>query len=153
MEPGTYRVLVVDDEEGIREIVCSVLRQRGNICDQASDGPEALEKLSQGKYDAAVIDFSMPKMNGIVLMREILKSNPDFPVMIMTGFKDAEFEGKPIDEKGSEHDTWDSEAPEFSYATPRAVTIELTIGNSDASRVFKTAVALPVYRDPAGGPV
>jgi len=99
MEPGTYKVLVVDDEEGVREIVCSVLRQRGNICDQASDGQEALEKLSREKYDAAVIDFSMPKMNGIVLMREILKSNPNFPVMIMTGFKDAQFEGQPIDEK------------------------------------------------------
>ncbi len=99
MEPGTYRVLVVDDEEGIREIVSSVLGQRGNICDQASDGQEALEKLSREKYDAAVIDFSMPKMNGIVLTREILKSNPDFPVMIMTGFKDAQFEGQPIDEK------------------------------------------------------
>ena len=99
MESETYKVLVVDDEQGIREVICSTLSQRGHVCDQAADGQEALEKFSHEKYDAAVIDFSMPKMNGIVLMREILKIKPEFPIMIMTGFKDAQFEGTSIDEK------------------------------------------------------
>ena len=52
-----------------------------------------------------------------------------------------------LDGEGSENDSWDSEADAFDYATPRAIGIELEIGDETQSHTFKTLVRLPVYRE------
>jgi len=51
------------------------------------------------------------------------------------------------DEEGEEHETWDSESPDVKYASPRAIGITLEIGNEETSQIFKTKIALAVYRD------
>jgi general secretion pathway protein J len=50
------------------------------------------------------------------------------------------------DEEGAEHEIWDSESPDYKYATPRAVGIALEIGDSHVSQMYKTKIILPVYR-------
>jgi len=81
----SYKVLVVDDEEGIRNLLVSLFSKCGHHCETAKDGAEALEKIRRNSIDAAVIDIVMPQMDGITLTKELLKLRPDLPVMIMTG--------------------------------------------------------------------
>ncbi len=94
-----YKVLVVDDEAAIRDIICETLERKGHQGFQAANGREALEKFSSENFDAAVIDVAMPQMDGITLTREIVKRKPDFPIMIMTGFKDAKINSHPVNEE------------------------------------------------------
>jgi DNA-binding response OmpR family regulator len=85
-----YDVLVVDDEEGIRKLVATLLSQRGHHCLQAVDGTDALYKTITNKFDAVITDIVMPKMDGIALTRELLKRIPRLPIMVMTAH-DKEF--------------------------------------------------------------
>lgn len=50
------------------------------------------------------------------------------------------------DEEGSEYENWDSESPDYKYATPRAIRILLEIGDEETSQTYQTKIALPVYR-------
>lgn len=85
MHDRKYKVLVVDDDPDIREIVASFLSSEGHLCHIAKDGAEALDKTHNDHFDALITDFRMPRMNGITLAGELLKRNKSFPVIIMTG--------------------------------------------------------------------
>ena len=65
------RVLVVDDDQGIRDLICRQLESGGFSCEQASDGQAALERLTNKDFDVALIDIQMPIMDGIELLRII----------------------------------------------------------------------------------
>jgi len=92
----SYRVLIVDDRETVRNLVSSLLSKYGHSCETAKDGIEALEKLKKDSFDSAVIDIVMPLMDGITLTKELLKLYPKFPVMIMTGQADEHSAGSAI---------------------------------------------------------
>jgi len=83
-----YSVLVVDDNESVREVLTIMLSRRGHRCESASNGIEAMQKVKQSNFDAIITDLQMPEMDGIVLMRELSHHFPDLPVMIMTGQPD-----------------------------------------------------------------
>ena len=80
-----YKVLVVDDEEPLRNIVVAFLSREGHQCATASNGMEALTKIDQNRFDAVITDIVMPQMNGIVLTKELLSLHPKLPIMVMTG--------------------------------------------------------------------
>ena len=86
MESIKYGVLVVDDEEPIRNLVVTFLTRLGHWCVKATDGVDALVKMKKNKIDAIITDIKMPKMDGIKLTEEILKQYPGLPIMVMTGF-------------------------------------------------------------------
>ncbi len=88
MEPLSLKILIVDDEEMVRNLLVSLLSKRGHKCETAKDGVEALEKIKKSSFDSAVIDVVMPLMDGITLTKELLKLYPKFPIMIMTGHSD-----------------------------------------------------------------
>lgn len=81
----TYRVLIVDDEEMIRNFLVSVLSKQGQDCQTARDGLEALEKIKNNSFDAVVTDIVMPRMDGITLTQETVKLYPDLPILVITG--------------------------------------------------------------------
>jgi len=85
MEPLNLKVLIVDDEETVGNLLVSLLSNRGYECQTAKGGVEALEKIKNNSFDSAVIDVVMPFMDGITLTKELLKLYPKFPIMIMTG--------------------------------------------------------------------
>jgi response regulator RpfG family c-di-GMP phosphodiesterase len=73
-----HRVLIVDDEEGVREFCRFTLQSEQLVCDEACDGLDALEKLDQHSYDLLVVDIDMPRMSGLELcqrLREQSRSN------------------------------------------------------------------------------
>ncbi|WP_235880229.1 HD domain-containing phosphohydrolase [Polyangium aurulentum] len=80
------RILVVDDEKVIRDMLADFLGMEGYIVRTAEDGTSALGELSKGHYDLIISDLKMPKMGGIALLDEISKTAPDTLTVIMTGF-------------------------------------------------------------------
>jgi len=85
---GSYRVLIVDDEEQVRNLIVSLFSNYGHSCETAKDGIEALEIIKKNSFDSAVIDIVMPAMDGITLTRELVNLHPDLPIIIMTGHAD-----------------------------------------------------------------
>ena len=79
-------ILVVDDEESIRQIARDFLGNEGFEVDLAEDGPTALEKIKQGRYDLVLSDIKMPQMDGLELIHRVRKANPHLITILMTGF-------------------------------------------------------------------
>jgi putative nucleotidyltransferase with HDIG domain len=83
------RILVVDDEEPIREIVCSMLSSANFICTQAGSGKEALALLDSGEnYELMLSDLMMAGMDGIALLEATKERFPDMPVVMVTAVHD-----------------------------------------------------------------
>jgi excisionase family DNA binding protein len=83
---GRSRVLVVDDESSIRELLQKTLALAEYDVDVAPDGRAALERLRLGNYDLLIADLKMPGMDGLTLIREAKRLKTDLPVIIITGF-------------------------------------------------------------------
>lgn len=83
------RILVVDDEESIREIVCSMLTTASYKCRQASSGMEALALLESGeKFELMLSDLMMANLDGIGLLERTKERYPDMPVVMVTAVHD-----------------------------------------------------------------
>lgn len=68
---GGTRILVVDDQKDILEMLDEVLSTRGFEVDVAASAEEALERIRETIYDAAILDFNLPDMDGVMLHRQI----------------------------------------------------------------------------------
>ncbi len=83
------RILIVDDEEAIREIVFSMLSMAGYRCQQAASGVEALAILDSGEqFDLVLSDLMMAEMDGIALLERTKEKYPDMPVVMVTAVHD-----------------------------------------------------------------
>jgi response regulator RpfG family c-di-GMP phosphodiesterase len=80
------RILVVDDEKVIRDMLADFLGMEGYVVRTAEDGTSALGELEKGHYDLVISDLKMPRMGGIQLLDAIGKTAPDALTVIMTGF-------------------------------------------------------------------
>jgi DNA-binding NtrC family response regulator len=81
-------VLVVDDEDSLRNVLARVLRQRGMIAHGVSSGPLALEALQQGEFDVVLCDVRMPEMTGPQLLAQVKAAGHSAEVIMMTAFAD-----------------------------------------------------------------
>jgi DNA-binding response OmpR family regulator len=80
------RVLVVDDEASIRDLLSRTLSLAEYDVDEAPDGQVALERMRQQPYDLLVTDLKMPGLDGLSVIREAKRFNAELPVIIITGF-------------------------------------------------------------------
>lgn len=80
------RVLVVDDERFIREVLADFLGMEGYQVRTAEDGAAASKELDRSKYDVVITDLKMPNMGGLDLLREIERKSPEAVTIVMTGF-------------------------------------------------------------------
>ncbi len=78
------RVLVVEDEAGIREQLAARLREEGFAVDTASDGEEGLYFGREYPVDLAIVDIGLPKLNGIHLTQQLRAEGRSFPILILT---------------------------------------------------------------------
>ena len=78
------RVLVVDDEQSLRKVLAATLQREGYEVQVAADGEEALAALDRDGADVVVTDLVMPKMDGLSLLRKVVVSHPDVPVIVVT---------------------------------------------------------------------
>jgi CheY-like chemotaxis protein len=82
------RVLVVDDEPMVRDVIRLYLGEDGHIVETAADGRDALEKFKAGQFDVVMTDRAMPEMSGDQLATKVKALNPLVPVILLTGFGD-----------------------------------------------------------------
>jgi len=80
------RILVVDDEESIRELYRADLAEEGYEVDLAADGLQALRRLEVFRPDLVTLDVKMPGIDGIETLRRIRERNPTIPVVLVTAF-------------------------------------------------------------------
>lgn len=84
-----YTLLVVDDDDSIRELVSALFEMRGFNILNAYNAPSALEVLKKNKVELVLSDIRMPGGDGISLLEQIRQCSPDIPVVILfTGFSD-----------------------------------------------------------------
>jgi len=82
----SQRILVVDDEEIIRESLSFILKKEGYAVDEAANGKEALKKHEAEPYDIVITDIEMPEMRGVELLDRIRRETPEALVVIITAF-------------------------------------------------------------------
>jgi DNA-binding response OmpR family regulator len=83
---STPRVLVVEDELNIRELVCLHLRHEGYTCEGVADGQRALQRAESERFDLMVVDVMIPGLDGLSLCRAVRngRMNHDVPILILT---------------------------------------------------------------------
>jgi signal transduction histidine kinase/CheY-like chemotaxis protein len=86
--PPARRLLVVDDEAGVRRTLARLLKLAGHQPVEASDGPHALEILAETPVDCVITDLGMPEMNGWELARCVRRAHPGLPILLLTGWQD-----------------------------------------------------------------
>jgi signal transduction histidine kinase len=161
------RVLVIDDEEGIRTGCCRVLEPEGYIVETAASGREGLEKFRQHPADLILIDVVMPDMRGVDLLGPIHEVDPDAVCIILTGYATVElavqaiksgaydFLSKPFTadvllmrvQKGLEHRRLTLEAKRLAALEQEAA--ELARAKEELERLdrFKTTFMLTVAHE------
>ena len=83
---GRPRILVVDDEASIRDLLSKTLALAEYDVDLAPDGRSALDRLRITPYDLLITDLKMPGVDGLTVIREGRRLRPDIPVIIITGY-------------------------------------------------------------------
>jgi two-component system response regulator AtoC len=95
-ESAQYRILVVDDEELVRNLIVTLLSRSGHSSITAVDGVDALDRMKGNQIDAVITDIKMPNMDGVTLTVEILKRYPGLPILVMTAFDEEYTAGAAI---------------------------------------------------------
>jgi two-component system, cell cycle sensor histidine kinase and response regulator CckA len=88
---GSETILLVDDEDGVRKLVSSILHNNGYTVIEARNGQEALAAYEKNahKIDLVVTDVVMPQMNGFELGQQLEKKNPELQILYISGFRDS----------------------------------------------------------------
>lgn len=82
------KILIIDDNESLRYTLENVLEENGFFPSSVEDGYKAIEEIKTLKYDLVICDMKMPKMDGMKILAEIKKIDPDIPFIILTAFGD-----------------------------------------------------------------
>lgn len=86
----SHRILIVDDEAGMREFLSIFLEREGFQVESAHDGQEALQAAKRTPFDLIISDLRMPGMDGVRLLEGLRKFQPEVPVILMTAYASAD---------------------------------------------------------------
>lgn len=78
-------ILIIDDEKAIRKTLTEILSFEGYKIDEAADGEEGLKRFREKQYDVVLCDIKMPKLDGIEFLQKAGESNPDVPIIMISG--------------------------------------------------------------------
>lgn len=92
-----YKILVVEDDNQIQELIVEFLNSQGYSVDMANDGVEGYEKFKKNKYDLVILDVMMPKLNGYSLCKMIKTIDKEVSIIFLTALNDEESEIKGFD--------------------------------------------------------
>lgn len=88
--PTKKSILIVDDEIHVRDGLAEILQQEGFYVETACDGKEAISLSVNKKFDLMISDIKMPEIDGLQLLNEIQKVNPQIRVIMVTAFGDVQ---------------------------------------------------------------
>ncbi|HTY13127.1 MAG TPA: response regulator [Candidatus Omnitrophota bacterium] len=80
------KIMVVDDEPSVLESFKMILKIKDYDVETFPDGPTALQNLTKGKFDVAFLDYKLPVMDGLEVLRRIKEIDPDVEVIIVTAY-------------------------------------------------------------------
>ena len=83
------KILIVEDEPKLREVLCDYFRGKGEEPYEAANGLEALELVEENEFDAILLDIMMPELNGLAVCRAVRKKS-DVPILFLTALSDEE---------------------------------------------------------------
>lgn len=85
MTPTAKDVLIVDDDDATRNVVCAALTRSGMSCDTATDGVEAVDLLKENRYSLMTLDLMMPRLDGVGVLTKLRDLQPDGerPVVVL----------------------------------------------------------------------
>ncbi len=89
-----YKILVIDDEEVIRNFIQRVLTREGHIVETIGDSRIAIEVITKGNYDIMITDLKMPGVTGIEIAKRVKETLPQVKIIIITGSTSFETETK-----------------------------------------------------------
>ena len=127
------KILIVDDEPRIRELIHEHLQYSGYICEEAGDGSAALAQLSGGGFDLVILDLMMPFMDGMTCLREMRARHINTPVIILTA-RGEEYDKLFGFEIGADDYVTKPFSPKEVMARINAVTKRRAMKNNDASQ-------------------
>lgn len=84
------KILVVDDEQSLREVLSIMLKRAGYAVTSAADGEEAIEHLNKEIFDLVITDWRMPKVDGMEVLKAVKSASPETVVLIITAFATAD---------------------------------------------------------------
>ena len=84
MEAISMKLLIVEDQNDLRNILNKRLNEAGYVTDAASDGEEALDMIGFADYDAIILDIMIPKINGLNVLGQLREMKKDTPVLLLT---------------------------------------------------------------------
>ncbi len=79
------KVLLVDDEQDFLEVMSERMENRGMEVSTAGSAQEALKKIEEETFDAIILDFMMPEMDGLETIKAIKKAKPELQIILLTG--------------------------------------------------------------------
>jgi DNA-binding NtrC family response regulator len=115
------RILVADDDEGVRFFLTELLKKENYPVEEASNGEEALLKQRNELFDLVILDVKMPKMDGIETLREMRKINPDLIVVMITAYGSQKIALDAIREGAYDYFTKPFDADELLVVIRRAL--------------------------------
>jgi DNA-binding NtrC family response regulator len=83
------RVLIVDDEQVVCDLLSEELTERGYLCTAVLSGQEALAKTKEERFDLVLLDVRLPGLSGMEVLRKLFEERPSFPVIMITALNDA----------------------------------------------------------------
>jgi putative two-component system response regulator len=141
-EPGTKRILIVDDEETIRLALGKFLRSRGYDVITADCGPAALEALDRHRFILMLCDVRMPGMSGVEVVTQAAKVDGDLAIMMLTAVNDAPTATEALSHGAMDYLMKPIELEDLNQAVERALhKRELTIEQRNVERLIREEVA------------
>ncbi|MBI5251030.1 MAG: response regulator [Desulfomonile tiedjei] len=90
LKDNSARILIVDDEQDICDVIAKWLNSRGFVCSTATSGEEAVNLMEKNKFDLLITDIMMPGMSGVDLLAFVKSRFPEVAVIMVTGIDDEE---------------------------------------------------------------
>ena len=137
------RILVVDDEETIREAIAKFLRSRGFDVQTVDSGPGALEALGRQRFTLMLCDVRMPHMTGVELVPKALRADADLAIVMLTAVNDAPTATEALSHGAMDYLMKPIELEDLHQAVERALHKRaLTIEQRNVERLIREEVAL-----------
>jgi len=121
VETNKGRILIVDDEDVVRESLNQWFDSEGYTVNVASSGKDALTTVAQAQFDLALLDIKMPAMDGIELQQHLVDADPDLTIVIMTGYGTVETAVQALKQGAYDYVTKPIDPDELSRLVAKAI--------------------------------